>query len=175
MKLVSSPIINSEIPTPWVHCEDRTAAGEIFRPGFELCVVALDADGDGVYRASSAMGRSLLVNLPAIISSSDLKQAKAATENSWYVLSGGHHSSTLLLKLKSGAVARAQKAVERVVARGEQVAILLDGEIVGVLVFQNSLTGSEIAIDASFFSEGTEKEKGLETRRLAQQINATLF
>jgi len=152
----------------------RETTAETFRRGFELCVVAHDAHGEGVSRALSTTGAALLVSLPALLSSSDVKRAKAVTKSSWYVLSGSHRTSTLLLKLKPETMGRVHQAIDRVVHRGDQVAILLDGEIVGVLVFQHALNGGEIAIDASFFSDGTEKEKELETRRLAQQINATL-
>lgn len=174
MKLMSSFMLNTA--ALWA-CTGygHGAAVESFRRGFELCVVARDANRQGVCCASSASGRALLINLPALLSSSDLKRAKAVSKSSWYVLSGSHLTSTLLLTLKPDAAVRVQAAIERVIGCGDQVAILLHGEIIGVLMFSHSIDGGEIAIDASFFSDGTEREKELEARQLARQIKATLY
>ncbi len=57
---------------------------------------------------------------------------------------------------------------------GDRFAILLGGEAIGTMIGQFQLEGSAFAIDASFFSAGTEREKERETRTLARQINAAL-
>ncbi len=150
-------------------------SGETFRRGFELCLVAHDPGESGVARVHHRTGQSLLVRLPAAISSSDLKRAKAITKGSWYMLSGNPLTSTLLLKLRSRAVAGFRATLDRVISRGDQIALLLHGEAVGVLMFNRPLAKDEIAIDASFFSDGTEKEKESDTRHLADQINSTLY
>jgi len=174
VKLVSSLTLNAA--ALWACAGPARATGiETFRRGFELCVVARDANEPGVCHASSRSGRTLLVTLPALLSSSDVQRAMAVTKSSWYVLSGSHRTSTLRLKLKPERLRRAEMAFDRVVGLGEQVALLIDGEAVGILVFQHPPQGNEIVIDSSFFSDGTEKEKELETRRLAAQINSTLY
>lgn len=146
-----------------------------FRPGFELCVVARDAAADNVAPAVGRNGQTLLVQLPALLSSSDLKRVKAVTKSAWYLLSGNHRSSTLLLELKAAAIAGFRAALDRVISRGDQVAILLNGEGVGVLMFNHPLADDQIAIDASFFSDGSEREKEAATRDLAEQIKSTLY
>ena len=146
-----------------------------FRPGFELCVVVRDANEDKVAPAIVRNGQSLLVQLPALLSSSDLKRVRAVTKSSWYLLSGNHRSSTLLLQLKAAAVVSFRAALDRVISRGDRIAILLNGEGVGVLMFNHPLTEDEIAIDASFFSDGTQKEKEAATHDLAERIKSTLY
>lgn len=174
MKLMSSLMPD---PSSLWGCSvyNHETSGETFRRGFELCVVARDSAEVTVTKTVSATGDTFLVNLPAALSSSDVSRARAVTKSSWYMLSGSHRTSTLLLKLKSGPAARFRSILAKVVSRGDQIAILLNGEVIGVLMFHHQLTGDEIAIDASFFSDGTEKEKELDTRNLAQQINSTLY
>lgn len=173
MKTMSSLMLDTEA-LPGCCAWDREPTTEIFRRGFELCVVARD-DGEGtVVPAASSIGTDVLVSLPAVLSSSDLTRATAVTKSAWYVLSGSHRTSTLSLKLRPGAAARFQVAVGEMIGRGDRVALLLDREVVGVLRFQHALTGDELAIDASFFCEGTEREKEACTRSFARQINSTL-
>jgi len=174
MKMMSSLMLNA---VAFWGCSawGRETTTETFRRGFELCVVSSDAGDQTVSRAVSRSGAPLFVHLPAALSSSDLKKAKAVTKSSWYVLSGSHRTSTLLLKLKSAAVSQFQESIHQAVSRGDKVAILLNGEVIGILMFERRPTGDELAIDASFFSEGTENEKEIETRHLAQQINSTLY
>lgn len=152
----------------------RDSAGQSQHGGLEFCIVSRAPGTDVESRLVTGTDNTLLVNLPPAISSFDLKQARAATSSSWYLLSGNHRTSTLLLSLKPEAQARVQAAIRSVIDRGDRLAILLDGEVIGVLVLSHQLEGAEIAIDASFFSAGTEKEKEVETRTLARKINATL-
>ena len=56
----------------------------------------------------------------------------------------------------------------------DRLAIVVNGEVVGVLMPLRPLTSDEFTIDASFFSSGTEEEKASDTRVLAQQIKSTL-
>ena len=174
MKMMSSITLNTV--APWgCNAWAREPTTETFRRGFELCVVARDAANGNVSAVASSTGDTVLINLPAALSSSDLKRVRAITKSSWYVLSGSHRTSTLLLKLKPSASARFQATLGGVISHGDQVAMLLNGEVIGMLLFQRQLTGEEIAIDASFFSEGTEKEKETVTRSLARQISSTLY
>lgn len=174
MKLVSSLLVNTA--ALWAcAASGHGSTAETFRRGFELCVVARDANEGRVTQAISRQGQSLLIKLPAVLSSADLKWAKAVTKSTWFVLSGSHLASTLRLKLKPAAVAGFQATLDRVIGGGDQIAILLNGEVVGVLVFTHRLAADEIAIDASFFSDGTEEEKESDTQQLAQQIKSTLY
>jgi hypothetical protein len=174
MKLMSSVLLD---PSSLWGCTaySHETSVETFRRGFELCVVARDSTEATVTKAVSSTGDAFLINLPAALSSSDVSRARAVTKSSWYMLSGSHRTSTLLLKLKSGPAAHFRSILAEVISRGGQIAILLNGEVIGVLMFNHQLTGDEIAIDASFFSDGTEKEKESDTRNLALQINSTLY
>jgi hypothetical protein len=175
MKMMSSLMLNAVAFWGCSAWGRESTATETFRRGFELCVVSNDSGDQTVSRALDRSGTPFFVHLPSALSSSGLKKAKAVTKSSWYVLSGSHRTSTLLLKLKPAAVSEFHEAITQVVSRGDKVAILLNGEVIGILMFERQPAGDELAIDASFFSEGTENEKEIETRNLAQQINSTLY
>lgn len=141
---------------------------------FELCTVARDQESDVVSRRVSRGSATLLVKLPPVLSSHDLKRAKAVTKSSWSILSGGHRSSSLVLTLKPEAVLQFQKAIDSAIRRDERLAIVLHGEVLGILLVQHSIPGEDFEIDGSFFSQGTPEEKERETQTLAREINSTL-
>src|SRR6195952_1802942 len=126
MKMMSSLMLNAVAFWGCSAWGREITTTETFRRGFELCLVSSDAGDQTVSRAVSRSGTPFFVHLPAALSSSGLKKAKAVTKSSWYVLSGSHRTSTLLLKLKPAALSEFHEAIAQVVNRGDKIAILVN-------------------------------------------------
>jgi hypothetical protein len=141
---------------------------------FELCLIAPDGTPGAVPRTVRGGSDTVLVLLPPLLSGADLDGVRAVTKSAWYVLSGRHSTSQVVLEVKPEALARWQEASRLAVSRGDRVALVLDGAVIGVILVRQVAVDREFAIDASFFSTGTEPEKARDATTLARQIRASL-
>ncbi len=111
---------------------------------------------------------------PPLLSSADLAGARAVTRSAWYVLSGRHSRSRVVLRIRPESLGRWQEAARRAVSLGSRLALVLDGETVAVMMLTQVPLDTELAIDASFFSGGTERDKARDATVLARKITAGL-
>jgi len=141
---------------------------------FELCLVASVADSDAVPRPVRGRSDTVLVTAPPLLSGADLSRVKAVTRSAWYILSGRHSTSQVVLTVRPEALARWQEASRLAVSRGDRLALVLDGEVIAVIVVPQIPEGRDFAIDAGFFSTGTEREKARDSTTLAKQVRAAM-
>lgn len=111
---------------------------------------------------------------PPLLSSADLAGARAVTRSAWYVLSGRHSRSQVVLRVRPESLARWHEAARLAVSRGSRVAVVLNGKTVAVMMLTQAPADAELVIDASFFSTGTERDKAREATALARTISAGL-
>lgn len=139
-------------------CAGHEAALPAHSVTFELCVVG--PDGAPTH--------------PPLLSGGDLTGVKAVTRSAWYVLSGRHSTSQVRLTVRPEAMARWQEGLRRAVSRGDRLALVLDDKVLGVMMVQQAPTDPEFAIDAGFFSTGTEKDKARDATDFARKIHGSL-
>ncbi|MEO7997839.1 MAG: hypothetical protein ABI852_10365 [Gemmatimonadaceae bacterium] len=111
---------------------------------------------------------------PPLLTAGDLSDVKAVTRSAWYVLSGSHKSTAIILTVKPQSLDRWLNAIRAAARRGARVAIVVDGRSVGTMVLMQTPTGAEFEIDAAFFSSGTESDRANAARKLASAIKKSV-
>lgn len=111
---------------------------------------------------------------PPLLTAADLSKVKTVTKSAWYVLSGAHKSSAIVLTVKAQSLDRWLNAVRGAQRRGDRVAIVVDGKSIGTMVLMQTPGGADFEIDAGFFSSGTESERANAAKMLASGITKSL-
>ncbi|MEP6765093.1 MAG: hypothetical protein ABJB66_12310 [Gemmatimonadaceae bacterium] len=111
---------------------------------------------------------------PAMLSGADLSSVKAVSKSAWYVLSGSHTQSKIILTIRPERVKDWLLATRFAVQEGSRIAIVIDGKSIGQLMWMKPPEGNELEIDASFFSSGNEDSKLDATKALAKRIKASM-
>lgn len=111
---------------------------------------------------------------PPLLTTADLAGVKAVTKSAWYVLSGAHKTSAIVLTVKPASLDRWLNAIRATARRGDRVAIVVDGRSIGTMVLMQIPDGAEFEIDAGFFSSGTEAERANAAKMLASRITKSL-
>lgn len=107
---------------------------------------------------------------PPLLTTADLSAAKAETKSAWYVLSGAHKSSKIVLTVKPESLDRWLSSISAAARRGDRVVIIIDGKSIGTMVLMQTPTRADFEIDASFVSSGTESERAVAVKELAAGI-----
>jgi len=142
---------------------------------FALCRVARASGPDVRHVPLPGDAPALALQFPALLENTDLTRVTAVTRTIWSTSRGRVRTSSLVLSVRPEAVARFQAAVQPVLDHGDRVALVLHGEVIGVLTLSAPVTGDEVSVDsAALLSPGEEAEPVAQTRNLARQINATL-
>ncbi len=143
---------------------------------FELAVVPRDPDSTMATRQLPGGSGPVMVVEPPLLSGADLLKVRAVSQSKWYVLSGSHSTTTIVLTLKPDAAIRLAAALDRAVALADNLALVVDGQVIGVMggQLQQGLDQNQLSIDAAFFSTGTQAGRKADAKALARQIQASI-
>ncbi|MEP6833039.1 MAG: hypothetical protein ABJB74_06575 [Gemmatimonas sp.] len=111
---------------------------------------------------------------PPMLTGSDILAVKAETKSAWYMLSGRHSTSKVVLTVKPASLGGWLARARAVTMRGDRIALVLDGKSVGEMTLMQSPTDSFFEIDAAFYSSGNEERRADATRKLVKEIKASL-
>lgn len=152
----------------------RSPSASERRVTFELATVARTVDSMTGSRPDRQTGDSIPLVEPPLLTTADLLRARSVTRSKWYLLSGSQSTTTLILTLKRTSADRLSRDLDRAVAQGDNLALIVDGQVIGNLFgqVQKLLEQDQLTIDAGYFSAGTPAERKAEATRLARQIQA---
>ncbi|WP_414660449.1 hypothetical protein [Horticoccus sp. 23ND18S-11] len=142
---------------------------------FALCRVARASGPDVHHVPLPGDAPALALQFPALLENTDLTRVTAVTRTIWSTSRGRVRTSSLVLSVRPEAMARFQAALQPVLNHDDQVALVLHGEVIGVLTLPAPVSGDEVSIDgAALLAPGEEVDPVGQTRNRARQINATL-
>jgi hypothetical protein len=111
---------------------------------------------------------------PPILTTADVASVKAVTKSAWYVLSGRHETSKVVLTVKPASLVQWLSSIRAAASRGDHVLICIDQKSIGTMVLMQTPTDANFEISGSFISSGTEDQRSEAVKKLAAQIKQSL-
>lgn len=144
---------------------------------FALCRVADGSGPDVRHVPLPGESPALALEFPPLLENTDLHRVTAVTRTMWSTSRGRVRTTSLVLAFRPEAVTRLQAALQPRRDPGERVALVLHGEVIGVLALAAPVAAGELSIDGTALLLPGEEEADpvAQTRNRARQINATLI